>query len=288
MAVCWPLLRMVNTRPAMATTAPAALPIPRGVLSHDGAAAWPQPNHMIAKKPSIIAASPRARPRPGPDPDRQRQRPGTPSRHEDINVVWVEFALIAADLLALSQSMLLTSEPELYRAEPKTLRVRVAPFSLDDLEQLYAMRISLACLAVRLTVQDLLSTDIEAMAADMTSMRAASASFDYDAWSPPHIRLHRTVTQCAGTRLRRTLDQLSEAAERYRFSYTTQVPRAWEQGLIEAPGVCGQVRGAGSSSAAESLATHYGRVAVAAVGLLAPEREPTQIRAALRTELGLV
>ena len=48
-----------------------------------------------------------------------------PSRHTHINAVWVELALIAADLLALAQSMLLTDQPELHRAEPKTLRYRL-------------------------------------------------------------------------------------------------------------------------------------------------------------------
>ena len=48
-----------------------------------------------------------------------------PSRHEQINAVWLELALIAADLLALTQSMLLTNEAELHRAEPKTLRYRL-------------------------------------------------------------------------------------------------------------------------------------------------------------------
>jgi hypothetical protein len=48
-----------------------------------------------------------------------------PSRHEQINAVWVELALIAADLLALTQTMLLTDEADLHRAEPKTLRYRL-------------------------------------------------------------------------------------------------------------------------------------------------------------------
>ena len=48
-----------------------------------------------------------------------------PSRHEHINAVWVELSLIAADLLALAQTMLLTDEPDLHRAEPKTLRYRL-------------------------------------------------------------------------------------------------------------------------------------------------------------------
>ena len=47
------------------------------------------------------------------------------SRHHHINQVWVELALIAADLLALAQTMLLTDQPELARAEPKALRYRL-------------------------------------------------------------------------------------------------------------------------------------------------------------------
>jgi len=43
-----------------------------------------------------------------------------PSRHQNINDVWTELAL-----LAFTQSMLLISEPELHRAEPKTLRYRL-------------------------------------------------------------------------------------------------------------------------------------------------------------------
>ena len=48
-----------------------------------------------------------------------------PSRHAHVNEVWLELALIAADLLALAQSMLLTDEPDRYRAEPRTLRYRL-------------------------------------------------------------------------------------------------------------------------------------------------------------------
>ena len=48
-----------------------------------------------------------------------------PSRHAHVNEVWIELTLIAADLLALAQSMLLTDEPDLHRAEPKTLRYRL-------------------------------------------------------------------------------------------------------------------------------------------------------------------
>jgi hypothetical protein len=48
-----------------------------------------------------------------------------PSRHNHINQVWAGLAVIAADLLVLAQSMLLTEEFELHRAEPRTLRYRL-------------------------------------------------------------------------------------------------------------------------------------------------------------------
>ena len=82
-------------------------------------------NHQRADR---AAGSPpsRARPRRGPHPHRQGHRPGPPaSRHTHINAVWIELSLIAADLLAFAQTMLLSDEPELHRAEPKTLRYRL-------------------------------------------------------------------------------------------------------------------------------------------------------------------
>jgi len=48
-----------------------------------------------------------------------------PSRSFAINAVWLQVALTAIDLLALTQTTLLTDTPELAKAEPKTLRYRL-------------------------------------------------------------------------------------------------------------------------------------------------------------------
>ena len=48
-----------------------------------------------------------------------------PSRSMHINAVWLELALTAADLLAFTQTLLLSTEPDLAKAEPKTLRYRL-------------------------------------------------------------------------------------------------------------------------------------------------------------------
>jgi hypothetical protein len=48
-----------------------------------------------------------------------------PSRLFAVNAVWLELALTAADLLAWTQTILLTDEPDLARAEWKTIRYRL-------------------------------------------------------------------------------------------------------------------------------------------------------------------
>ena len=46
--------------------------------------------------------------------------------------MWLELVLIAADLLALAQSMLPTDQPDLARAEPKTLRYQLLHIAAPD------------------------------------------------------------------------------------------------------------------------------------------------------------
>jgi Transposase DDE domain group 1 len=48
-----------------------------------------------------------------------------PSRMFTINAIWLELALTAADLLAFTQTILLTDQPDLARAEWKTIRYRL-------------------------------------------------------------------------------------------------------------------------------------------------------------------
>jgi hypothetical protein len=57
-----PLDRLATTTPITASDAPNAVPTARGITSHDGAAAWPHPNHTNAKNPSTATVTPRLRP----------------------------------------------------------------------------------------------------------------------------------------------------------------------------------------------------------------------------------
>lgn len=48
-----------------------------------------------------------------------------PSRSFAINAAWLTVVMVAVDLLAWTQQLLLTDEPTLAKAEPKTLRYRL-------------------------------------------------------------------------------------------------------------------------------------------------------------------
>jgi DNA-binding GntR family transcriptional regulator len=161
-------------------------------------------------------------------------------------------------------------------------RMRIAPYSVDELEQVYAMRITLEALAVRISVPFLTSEDIEFVDEVHEKMRFYAVREDYASWEEPHREFHGRLLIRSGDTLRRTLDQLSDHAERYRHAASTRSPLAWENGLIEHKAILDRARLRDGAGVAEALGRHYARVALNAVTLAAPEHDPRQIREALR------
>ncbi|QFY07185.1 GntR family transcriptional regulator [Nonomuraea phyllanthi] len=85
----------------------------------------------------------------------------------------------------LREALRLLEREGLVVSEPRR-RVRVAPFSMEDLEQIYAVRISLEILALRLTVPRLTDEAIAHIADLEQTMRRHAENRDYDAWHEPH------------------------------------------------------------------------------------------------------
>jgi DNA-binding GntR family transcriptional regulator len=161
-------------------------------------------------------------------------------------------------------------------------RMRVAGLSLDGLEDLYAMRILLEGLAIRLSVP-LLSKEALAMLKNLLNeMEKFARLEDYESWEIPHRKFHTGLVQCAGERQRREIVRLSEHAERYRRAYTTEAPRAWAKGVKEHKLILDACIERDSVLAAERLARHYSSVVLGLLGMLAPEHEPVAVRTAMR------
>ena len=95
-------------------------------------------------------------------------------------------------------------------------RVRVAPLSLADVEELYAIRIPLEVTALRLSLPRMTPEDIAELEGYMAAMAHFAAADDYARWYVPHQAFHRGLTQRAGARFDALLQQLFDHAERYR------------------------------------------------------------------------
>lgn len=95
-------------------------------------------------------------------------------------------------------------------------RLRVAPLRREDLDQLYAMRITLESLAVRLSVPRLSDADVGGIAQALEQLEAASSAVDREGTRAPHRVFHSGLFQHAGERLVRQVLELRDHAERYR------------------------------------------------------------------------
>lgn len=161
-------------------------------------------------------------------------------------------------------------------------RVRIAPFSLADLEEIYASRIVLESFATRLTVVELTVEELAEMRHCWHQMRDHAGNEDYECWQGPHARFHNLATCHAGARLERTLRLLSDHAERYRHTYTTQAPQAWSVGLVDHENVLRACEAHDVDGAARALAVHLGRTALSTIAMVSPTYDPVKVRAALR------
>lgn len=165
-------------------------------------------------------------------------------------------------------------------------RVRVAPFSLEDLEELYALRIVNEALGIRLTVPFMASEDDEFLAESLGQMAHYAAERDIDVWEQHHRAFHRRLVRHAGPRPLRLLSELSDHSERYRRLYVTHDPRAWAAGAAEHESIVEACHARNATLASDRLARHLSRTVLSVLMVVAPEHEPAMVRSALRTAIG--
>jgi DNA-binding GntR family transcriptional regulator len=161
-------------------------------------------------------------------------------------------------------------------------RLRVSSLSLRGLEDLYAMRILLEGLAIRLSVPQLSDGELRDIKTCLGEMEQYAAKEDYLGWEIPHRQFHTGLVQHVGERQLREIVELSEHAERYRHAYTTETPRAWSRGIKEHREILDACLIRDPTLAAERLARHYSSVVLGLLGVLAPDHNPTAVRTAMK------
>ena len=95
-------------------------------------------------------------------------------------------------------------------------RVRVSELSLEDVEELYTIRIPLEVTALRLSLPRMTPEDIARLAGYLAEMAHFAGEQDYRRWHVPHRAFHQALNAFAGPRYGALLMQLFDHAERYR------------------------------------------------------------------------
>ena len=164
--------------------------------------------------------------------------------------------------------------------------VRVAPFSTEDVEELYAVRIANEALGIRLTVAVMTAQDDAILEEGLRQMARHATARDIDAWEQHHRAFHAHLVQGGGPRLCRMMAEFSDHAERYRRLYMTSEPRAMSIGAAEHEAIVEACHARDAARAGAELARHLSRTALTSLAQIAPEHEPAMVRGALRAVLG--
>lgn len=184
----------------------------------------------------------------------------------------------------LREAIRLLEREGLIEAEPNR-PARVARLSVTDLEEVYALRISVESLAAHISVPRLTPADLTLMKQHHEEMVRFATAEDYDHWHVPHERFHACLVAHSAERMRSLISQLSDHAERYRRAYTTEVPMAWAVGIREHQAILEAATTGNADLTTARLARHYARSALNAVTLVAPLHDPHVVRDALALAL---
>jgi len=126
----------------------------------------------------------------------------------------------------LREALRLLQSEGLLEAAPNR-NVKIADFTLDDVEDLYVMRVALECSAALFTVRSLGSGDIAELGGLMAQMEHFEEERDHLGWEQPHRALHMKLVSAAGPGMQQTIDRLWDHAERYRRFFELADPPYW-------------------------------------------------------------
>lgn len=162
-------------------------------------------------------------------------------------------------------------------------RARISVFEARDLDELYASRIMLECLAVRLTVPQLSEQELAEMAylcGEIEQIDDAGKPEQAERWERLHLRFHQVLRSHSGPRLTRESLSLFEHSERYRRSYLAQ-PLGWRTTKRDHALIMEAVTAGDGAQAAEHLGQHMARTALTVLAQMSPNYRSRAIHIAL-------
>jgi DNA-binding GntR family transcriptional regulator len=160
-------------------------------------------------------------------------------------------------------------------------RARVTALSPSDLEEIYAMRITLESMSLAAGVPRLSADDFRELEVALQEMEDLTG-VDAERWAVPHARFHEVLVSHVGERTLGLMRLLYEHSERYRRIYLAQGPRMWVAGVAEHHEIVEACAAGDQRSASVLLARHLSRTALTVLTVVAPEYDPALVRASVR------
>ncbi len=185
----------------------------------------------------------------------------------------------------LREALRMLERDRLIRAQ-QNRQVRVTPLSVVDLEELYATRITVEALALRISLPRIGVPEFDELDTAIEAMHVASLDRDVALWEVPHRRFHGLLRSNAGERVVQLADELAAHGERYRRVYLTE-PIAWSSAETEHREIAAACRARDGRLAAELLARHLARTALTVIASMAPEHDALPVRTAIRMVAGI-
>jgi DNA-binding GntR family transcriptional regulator len=185
----------------------------------------------------------------------------------------------------LREALRLLQGEGLVEAEPNR-RVRVAPMTARDLEELYVLRVALEAESIRLSIPQMTPEDLAQLEGRMAEMAHYAEAKDYVRWTGPHREFHRELTNHVGRRVSAALSRYFDHAERYRRLHIGQGPSAWATaGHREILDAC---KAGDRDLGASLLVSHLARTGLEVCELLEPDYQPQLLIRAIEDVGGTV
>ena len=192
--------------------------------------------------------------------------------------------MFAVSRTPLREAFRMLQEEGLVSAELNQ-RGRVLGLDPDELELLYAGRVAIEALGVRLTAGQLIREESRAATAALREMDRAHRAADLPAWSAAHHRFHRLMVARCGSALLRTATSYAEQSDRYVRSYQARHPDFSDR-LREHDGIFEAVRDGEVQRAVELTVGHLTTTALRVMSDFAPGHGAPAIHAAAELVAG--
>lgn len=200
--------------------------------------------------------------------------PGTELKQAELARVF------AVSRAPLREAFRMLQEEGLVSAEPDR-RSRVLGFNPDELELLYAARITLESLGVRLTAGRLGTVEGRGAAGALKEMDRAHRASDMTSWSQAHHRFHQIMVVRCGSRVTRTISSYAEQSEQYVRTYQAGHADLFPDRHREHADILAAVQDGDADRGGRLMAEHLAGTALRVLGDYAPDHPAEAVRIAV-------